>query len=94
MSQKPWEELKAKLPLKVKWSSDGVDGEGVLYEMDITDIFVEFKINDSKVQEPFSLSSNRKLLGSHRDVNGLHIAAPYMGQIDILPGQAEGLLWD
>lgn len=80
-----WEELKAKLPLKVKWASDGVDGEGMLYDIDITDSMVEFKINDPKIQEPFSLCGGREHLASNKDVNGIHIAAPYMGEIDILP---------
>lgn len=84
-----WEELKARLPLKVKWASEGVDGEGVLYDMDISETYVEFMINDPSIQEPFSLCSRREFLGANGDVNGLRISAPYMGEIVILPEKRE-----
>lgn len=80
-----WEELKKKLPVRVKWASDGVEGEGMLYGMDISQTYVEFMINDPSIQEPFSLCFARKWLGSNRDVNGLRISAPYVGQIVVLP---------
>ncbi len=80
-----WEELKARLPLKVKWASDGVEGKGVLYDMEISETYVEFMINDPSIQEPFSLGSAREFLGANGDVNGLRISAPYMGEIVVLP---------
>ena len=80
-----WDELKLKLPLKVKWASDGIEGEGVLYDMDISETYVEFMINDPSIQEPFSLCSSREFLGANGDVNGLRISARYMGEIVILP---------
>lgn len=80
-----WEELKTRLPLNVKWASDGVEGKGVLYDMDISETCVEFMINDPSIQEPFSLCFARKWLGSNSDVNGLRISAPYVGQVVVLP---------
>lgn len=80
-----WDELKLKLPKKVKWASDGVEGEGVLYDIEISETFVEFMINEPSIQEPFSLGSRREFLGANCDVNGLRISAPYMGEIVILP---------
>ncbi len=79
-----WEELKARLPLKVKWASDGEEGEGVLYYMNISETYVKFWICDPSCRS-FSLSSNRKYLGMNGDVNGMRISAPYMGEIVILP---------
>lgn len=71
-----WEELKTRLPLKVKWTSDGVEGEGELYWMEISETFVEFMIIDPLILEPFSLSSRREFLGANGDVNGFaHISA-------------------
>lgn len=84
-----WEELKARLPLKVKWASDGVEGKGVLYDMETSETFVEFMINDPSIHEPFSLGSRRKFLGANGDVNGLRISAPYMGEIVVLPEEKE-----
>ena len=89
-----WDELKLKLPKKVKWASDGVEGEGVLYDMDISETCVEFMINDPSIQEPFSLCSSREFLGANGDVNGLRISARYMGEIVILPDKKEeGRRW-
>ncbi len=86
-----WEELKARLPLKVKWASDGVEGKGVLYDMEISETYVEFMINDPSIQEPFSLGSMREFLGSNGDINGFRISAPFMGEIVVLPeGKEDG----
>jgi len=90
-----WDELKLKLPKKVKWASDGIEGEGVLYDMDISETYVEFMINDPSIQEPFSLCSSREFLGANGDVNGLRISARYMGEIVILPDKKEeGRRWN
>ena len=85
-----WDELKLKLPKKVKWASDGIEGEGVLYDMDISETYVEFMINDPSIREPFSLCSSREFLGANGDVNGLRISARYMGEIVVLPDKKEG----
>lgn len=83
-----WQELKEKLPKKVKWASDGEEGEGVLHDMNISETFVQFMINDS-IQGHFSLGSRREFLGASGDINGLRISAPYMGEIVVLPEKKE-----
>ena len=89
-----WDELKARLPLKVRWASGGIEGEGVLYDMDISETYVEFMINDPSIQEPFCLCSSREFLGANGDVNGLRISAQFMGEIVVLPDKKEeGRRW-
>lgn len=80
-----WEELKARLPLEVTWASDGEEGKGVLYDMEISETHVEFVIKDSLDHKPFSMGSGREFLGANSDVNGLRISARYMGEIVVLP---------
>lgn len=79
-----WDKLKARLPLNVKWASDGEEGKGVLYDMEISETHVEFVIKDSLDNKPFSMGSGREFLGANSDVNGLRISARYMGEIVVL----------
>lgn len=81
-----WQQLKEKLPKKVKWSSDGKSGVGSLVEMEITEHFVEFTIEDP-MHGRFTMGSARDFVGitPGSDQNKLHITAIYMGEIVVLP---------
>lgn len=79
-----WQELKENLPKKVEWNSDGESGVGSLVDMDITDHYVEFTIEDP-THGKVTMGSARDLVGIAPDQNRLHITAIYMGEIVVLP---------
>lgn len=79
-----WEELKAKLPKKVEWSSDGESGVGSLVEMEVTEHFIEFTIEDP-MHGRFTMGSARDFVGVTPAQNTLRISAIYMGEIVLLP---------